>query len=105
MIARPDNDFIFRNSKVLDQLPFKLKLKMPPGDRGKRCYSGKLVNRTEIQTTNAPLPTGCETSDGGCGASSSDMGGQVASNLPSALSQLRNRPHPRSVASNGSFLS
>ena len=32
-----------RNSKVLTQLPFELKLEMPPTDKGKRGYSDKLV--------------------------------------------------------------
>jgi len=34
---------LMRNSKVLTQLPFEIKMSMPPTDRGRRGYSDTLV--------------------------------------------------------------
>lgn len=36
-------EFIYRNSKVLTQLPLDIKMRMPATDKGKRGYSDKLV--------------------------------------------------------------
>lgn len=36
-------EFIYRYGEVLTQLPYEIKVKMPPTDRGKRGYSNKLT--------------------------------------------------------------
>ena len=36
-------EFIYRYGEFITQLPFELKLKMPPTDRGGRGYSDKYI--------------------------------------------------------------
>lgn len=37
------NEHLMRNVQILTQLPFEIKMRMPPTDKGKRGYSDEFV--------------------------------------------------------------
>lgn len=43
-----DYESIHRHSEFLTQLPFELKIAMPPTDSGNRGYSDKYINRLKV---------------------------------------------------------
>lgn len=50
-------EFVYRKAKVLTQLPFELKLQMPPTDRGGRGYSDEYIaNIRSMDTIAGPTP-------------------------------------------------
>ncbi len=42
-------EFIYRYGEVLTQLPFEIKVQMPPTDSGKRGYSDTYINQLKAQ--------------------------------------------------------
>ena len=45
-------EFIYRQTKILTQLPFELKLRMPNTDRGGRGYSDNYIEEIEMKLYN-----------------------------------------------------